>query len=434
LPGSSGGYKGTDGQADWALERETEIERLQAENASLRDMLQIAKDSVLPSVVEEAVEAENENESPTPDPAAQSRKGSLTAEELSEEADTEQRMRRMMAGYKMKEGAGAVWMVDDDEEDDEDDEDGDGSAVQTAEGPDMSRPPRVQQRRKSGIADRLQAAVNGRPSGAAVTSTGAAQKEGAREEGSKTFGASTFEADTAKPQRRRLSQMMRTRSADGGDVGVKVPSGNTGLAEHEASKDSAHHRSDETGETSQVGKEEKKGDGGDGQERDEEMLEHVEDANASAGPSAARPDVASDAAAPASTPSEASATDVASTPSASDQADPTTVPDVLNDTASSESPAEADDPERPITATNMEHSPALAISSAGEGPAEIDLADAGVPIISTDGEVQHLPVIPEPAGPVPEDKGEGVPAGEEGASLADPDNGGQVVEQDKPSE
>ena len=45
LPGASGGYFGTEGQADWALEREMEILRLEDENRALREMLAIADES-----------------------------------------------------------------------------------------------------------------------------------------------------------------------------------------------------------------------------------------------------------------------------------------------------------------------------------------------------------------------------------------------------
>lgn len=45
MPGSSGGYFGTEGQGDWALEREMEIQRLEEENRALREMLGIATDA-----------------------------------------------------------------------------------------------------------------------------------------------------------------------------------------------------------------------------------------------------------------------------------------------------------------------------------------------------------------------------------------------------
>ncbi|WVQ75551.1 hypothetical protein IAR50_005178 [Cryptococcus sp. DSM 104548] len=86
LPGSSGGYAGTEGQADWALEREMEILRLEDENRQLREMLGIAEESKLPlpltehEVLEEGKEGEEE---------AHRRKSSLTVEELENDAALE---------------------------------------------------------------------------------------------------------------------------------------------------------------------------------------------------------------------------------------------------------------------------------------------------------------------------------------------------------
>ncbi|ODN74481.1 hypothetical protein L202_06865 [Cryptococcus amylolentus CBS 6039] len=95
LPGSSGGYAGTEGQADWALEREMEILRLEDENRQLREMLGIAEESKLPlpleqEVVEEGKEGEEE---------AQRRKSSLTVEEL--EADAAMEAERIDAQAEM---------------------------------------------------------------------------------------------------------------------------------------------------------------------------------------------------------------------------------------------------------------------------------------------------------------------------------------------
>ncbi|WVR09036.1 hypothetical protein IAU60_006096 [Kwoniella sp. DSM 27419] len=80
MPGTSGGYSGTEGQADWALEREMEILRLEEENLALREMLSISTETKLPSLPAEDESAE-ENVV-TPSEGAQSRKSSLTVEEL----------------------------------------------------------------------------------------------------------------------------------------------------------------------------------------------------------------------------------------------------------------------------------------------------------------------------------------------------------------
>lgn len=54
--GSGGGYSGTQGRRDWALEREGEISRLEEENRMLRDMLGISNDVDLAQMTAEAVE------------------------------------------------------------------------------------------------------------------------------------------------------------------------------------------------------------------------------------------------------------------------------------------------------------------------------------------------------------------------------------------
>ena len=56
--------------------------------------------------------------------------------------------------------------------------------------------------------------------------------------------------------------------------------------------------------------------------------------------------------------------------------------------------AEAEDADRPMTDADMDHTP-LDLPSAGAGPAEIDLADAGIPLQSTDGDVAHTPAMPQ---------------------------------------
>ena len=84
-PGATGGYSGTDGQKDWALEREMEIQRLEEENKALREMLAIAEESVVAEVIEEEIQ---EEEKPPESPVV-SRKGSLTVEELEAGAEQE---------------------------------------------------------------------------------------------------------------------------------------------------------------------------------------------------------------------------------------------------------------------------------------------------------------------------------------------------------
>lgn len=83
LPGSSGGYIGNEGQADWAIEREMEIVRLEDENASLREMLSIAneipvEEPVQPLVIDADIS-----------PPAGSRKGSIAIEALEADAARE---------------------------------------------------------------------------------------------------------------------------------------------------------------------------------------------------------------------------------------------------------------------------------------------------------------------------------------------------------
>lgn len=89
LPGSSGGYIGTEGQSDWAIEREMEIMRLEEENASLRQMLSISEEVPVPE------EPPAIPELGSPGLLSESRKGSITIEELesdaAREADEKQR-------------------------------------------------------------------------------------------------------------------------------------------------------------------------------------------------------------------------------------------------------------------------------------------------------------------------------------------------------
>ncbi|WVW79406.1 hypothetical protein I302_101375 [Kwoniella bestiolae CBS 10118] len=82
IPGQSGGYNGTEGQSDWALEREMEILRLEEENKSLRELLNISQDLKIPSVSAEEVIEEEEKEGVKSPEGERSRKSSLTIEEL----------------------------------------------------------------------------------------------------------------------------------------------------------------------------------------------------------------------------------------------------------------------------------------------------------------------------------------------------------------
>lgn len=88
LPGMQGGYSGTEGQPDWALEREMEIVRLEDENKALREMLAISTE--LPAVPEEVKLDEEEEEVVSPPLVGGSRKSSLTVQELEEGAVMEQ--------------------------------------------------------------------------------------------------------------------------------------------------------------------------------------------------------------------------------------------------------------------------------------------------------------------------------------------------------
>ena len=85
LPGSSGGYIGTDGHPDWAIEREMEILRLEEENASLREMLSIANEIPVEDVdiPDPIIDPEDKS------PIMGSRKGSIAVEELEADAARE---------------------------------------------------------------------------------------------------------------------------------------------------------------------------------------------------------------------------------------------------------------------------------------------------------------------------------------------------------
>ncbi|ORY28801.1 hypothetical protein BCR39DRAFT_559365 [Naematelia encephala] len=87
VPGSTGGYAGTQGQGDWALEREMEIQRLENENRALRDMLGVSTD--LSPIVED-IPTELPIEHGSPHSEQVSRKSSLTVEDLLEGAAMEQ--------------------------------------------------------------------------------------------------------------------------------------------------------------------------------------------------------------------------------------------------------------------------------------------------------------------------------------------------------
>lgn len=106
-PGSSGGYAGTDGQGDWALEREMEILRLEEENNALRELLAIAEESPAAIAVEEEVKEEEEDRLESPSIEAQGRRrSSLTVEELEAGAELEaaEQERAVEAGLVDKEG------------------------------------------------------------------------------------------------------------------------------------------------------------------------------------------------------------------------------------------------------------------------------------------------------------------------------------------
>lgn len=104
-PGSSGGYAGTNGQGDWALEREMEILRLEEENDALRELLAIAEESPAAQAVEEEIKEAVTPPSPTMEGQGR-RKSSLTVEELSAGAEMEEaeKERAVEAGLVDKEG------------------------------------------------------------------------------------------------------------------------------------------------------------------------------------------------------------------------------------------------------------------------------------------------------------------------------------------
>lgn len=96
-PGASGGYAGTEGQADWAIEREMEILRLEEENQSLRELLSISQEisveePVLPPTPKEEIEEVMRG--------SMSRKSSLTIAELEVDAarEAEEQERRRQLG------------------------------------------------------------------------------------------------------------------------------------------------------------------------------------------------------------------------------------------------------------------------------------------------------------------------------------------------
>lgn len=103
LPGSSGGYAGTEGQADWALEREMEILRLEDENRALREMLGIAEEGkILRGGEGDGKKAKVEEKEDS-----QRRKSSLTMEELEADAALEAERSSMIASglYEADHGA-----------------------------------------------------------------------------------------------------------------------------------------------------------------------------------------------------------------------------------------------------------------------------------------------------------------------------------------
>ncbi|WWD21235.1 hypothetical protein CI109_105719 [Kwoniella shandongensis] len=91
IPGSSGGYAGTEGQKDWAMEREMEILRLEEENKSLRELLKIAEEANLPasSTDDNSGEGGVRSNSDVSEDLPRSRKSSLTIEELEQGAALE---------------------------------------------------------------------------------------------------------------------------------------------------------------------------------------------------------------------------------------------------------------------------------------------------------------------------------------------------------
>ncbi|WVQ93188.1 hypothetical protein IAU59_000252 [Kwoniella sp. CBS 9459] len=113
IPGSSGGYAGTEGQADWALEREMEIMRLEEENNALREMLAIAQENQGNLTSGEVdVDGDEEKDKAVESPSGErSRKSSLTVAELEADAAKDDRIREMddglnRAGYGVNPGKG----------------------------------------------------------------------------------------------------------------------------------------------------------------------------------------------------------------------------------------------------------------------------------------------------------------------------------------
>ncbi|KAL1411154.1 hypothetical protein Q8F55_002104 [Vanrija albida] len=84
VPGTSGGYIGTEGQSDWAMEREMEIQRLEEENKALREMLGIADE-----VASEDPEPEHDGADKSPVIMPQRRPSTYTVEELEADAQKE---------------------------------------------------------------------------------------------------------------------------------------------------------------------------------------------------------------------------------------------------------------------------------------------------------------------------------------------------------
>ncbi|TXT13712.1 hypothetical protein VHUM_01079 [Vanrija humicola] len=84
VPGTSGGYIGTEGQSDWAMEREMEIQRLEEENKALREMLGIAEE-----VASEDPEPEHDEAEKSPVIGSQRRPSTYTVEELEADAQKE---------------------------------------------------------------------------------------------------------------------------------------------------------------------------------------------------------------------------------------------------------------------------------------------------------------------------------------------------------
>ncbi|OCF40954.1 hypothetical protein I317_05232 [Kwoniella heveanensis CBS 569] len=105
VPGSSGGYAGTEGQADWALEREMEIMRLEEENNALREMLSIAQENQagLPGgagLGDEDGDGDGKDKGVDSPSGERSRKSSLTIAELEADAAKDDRIREMDQGLQ----------------------------------------------------------------------------------------------------------------------------------------------------------------------------------------------------------------------------------------------------------------------------------------------------------------------------------------------